>query len=397
MTTRGSRAFGWLAGIGLFIAVVGSAAAQPATSAWPLFHGNQQRTGRTTILGPAAATNVRVAVEGHGSFRSSPVIGPDGTVYAASGRRLCAIDPMTDTEKWCNNIDATVVFASPALGVDPQNPGQVLIYQGDRGGRMNAVDQNGMTRWSFQIGVDGDVATSAMLNAAGNVFFGGSVRMFSMTPAGTLNWFQGLDGVVFTANPVLSPSGNTVYVGTISGTLYSFTPTGTQNWQVSVGRNIRFGAMAVAPDGTIYVGTRDGLTSVTDNGMSATVNWTFPMSGRGVVSTPAIGLDGTIYVGGQGTASGGGGAFYAIKPDNSGVNFVYQTGKFFRGSPVIDGAGRVYTTSGRDVLAFDSTNPGNPFLWGYTTRRNLYSSPVLDADGTLWIAGADRNLYAISD
>jgi outer membrane protein assembly factor BamB len=145
------------------------------------------------------------------------------------------------------------------------------------------------------------------------------------------------------------------------------------------------------------VGTRDGLVSVTDNGMTATVNWTFPMSGRGVVSTPAIGVDGTIYVGGQGSASGGGAAFYAIKPDNSGTKWVYPTGKFFRGSPLIDGAGRVYTTSGRDVLAFDSTNASNPFLWRVTTRRNLYSSPVLGADGTLWIAGADRNLYAITD
>src|SRR5262245_7804286 len=107
MTTRASRAFGWLACIGLLIAGAGPAGAQPATSAWPLYHGDVQRTGRTSILGPAAATNVRVVVEGHGAFRSSPVIGPDGTVYASSGRRLCAIDPMTDSEKWCNNIDAT--------------------------------------------------------------------------------------------------------------------------------------------------------------------------------------------------------------------------------------------------------------------------------------------------
>ena len=49
------------------------------------------------------------------------------------------------------------------------------------------------------------------------------------------------------------------------------------------------------------------------------------------------------------------------------------------------------------VLAFDSTNASNPFLWRFTTRRNLYSSPALGADGTLWITGADRNLYAISD
>ena len=400
MMTTISRAFGWLACVGLLLGGAGSVGAQPATSAWPLFHGNAQRTGRTAIVGPAAPTSVRIVHEGYGAFRSSPVIGPDGTVYVGNARKVCAIDPAgtpDDSEKWCTDINATVVFASPALGVDPMNPGQVLVYQGDRGGKMSAIDQNGMTRWTYSIGVDGDVATSAVLNAAGDVFFGGSVRMHSMTPLGALNWSTGLDGVTFMANPVLSPSGNTVYVGTIGGSLYSFTTGGVQNWRHDVGRNIRFGAMAVAADGTIYVGARDGLVSITDNGMSATTNWTFPMSGRGVVSTPAIGADGTIYVGGQGTTTGGGAAFYAIRPDNSGTNWVYQTGKFFRGSPVIDGAGRIYTTSGRDVIAFDSTNNANPFLWRYTTRRNLYSSPALDADGTLWVTGADRNLYAISD
>jgi hypothetical protein len=399
MKTGTSRAFGWLACLGLMLGGAGSVAAQPAVSSWPLYHGNAQRTGRTTVVGPATTAHVRVAFEGYGAFRGSPVIGPDGTVYASSGRKLCAIDPSNDFVKWCNDINATVVFASPALGVDPANAAKVLIYQGARDNHMHAIDQNGVTRWQYAVGLDGDVATSAVLNAGGSVFFGGSSRLHSMNPAGTgtLNWVQGLDGVIFTANPVLSPSGNVVYVGTIGGSLYAFTTGGAQNWRITVGRNIRFAAPAVAPDGTIYVGTRDGLVSVTDNGMSATINWTFPMSGRGVVSTPGIGLDGTIYVGGQGDAAGGGAAFYAIKPDNSGTNWVYQTEKFFRGSPLIDGAGRVYTTSGRDIIAFDSTNFGNPFLWRWTTGRNLYSSPAIGADGTLWVAGADRNLYAIHD
>ena len=394
MRIRVSQALGRIAGIALLLGHAGFAAAQPAASSWPLFHGDAQRTGRTAIVGPASPTNVRVAYEAFGSMRGSPVVGPDGTVYFAQGRKLCALDPSDDSEKWCYDLNATAIFASPALGVDPLNPGQVLIYQGDRGNRRQAVDQNGMNRWTYQVGIDGDVATSAVMNAAGNVFFGGAQRMHSISQAGVLNWFQGLDGVIFMANPVLSPSGNTVYVGTIGGSLYSFTTGGTENWRITISRNIRFGAMAVAADGTIYVGTRDGLVSVTDNGMSATTNWTYPMSGRGAVSTPAIGADGTIYVGGK--AGAGGGTFFAVNPDAS-TAWTYDASKFFRGSPIIDGAGRIYTTSGRDVIALDSTNPSDPFLWNYTTRRNLYSSPAIAADGTLWVTGSDRNVYAISD
>jgi outer membrane protein assembly factor BamB len=385
---------GWLAGVGLLLGQAGLAAAQPAASSWPLFHGDAQRTGRTAIVGPASPANARVAYEAFGAMRGSAVIGPDGTVYFAQGRKLCALDPSDDSEKWCYELNATAIFASPALGVDPMNPGQVLIYQGDRGNRLHAVDQNGMNRWTYQVGIDGDVATSAVMNAAGNVFFGGAQRMHSISQAGVLNWFQGLDGVIFMANPVLSPSGNTVYVGTIGGSLYSFTVGGTENWRITISRNIRFGAMAVAADGTIYAGTRDGLVSVTDNGMSATINWTYPMSGRGAVSTPAIGPDGTIYVGGK--AGAGGGTFFAVNPDAS-TAWTYDSSKFFRGSPILDGAGRIYTTSGRDVIALDSNNPSDPFLWSYTTRRNLYSSPAIAPDGTLWVPGSDRNVYAISD
>jgi outer membrane protein assembly factor BamB len=410
MKTGVSQVFGWLACAGLLLGSVVSASAQPAASVWPLFHGDAQRTGRTTVAGPTNANNVRIAYQGYSAFRTSPVIGPDGTVYFANGRNLCALDPSNDTIKpgWCNDLNSNAHLASPAVGIDPFDPMKVVIYQGGRDNRMHAVDQNGVTRWTFLVGLDGDVATSAVMTASA-VYFGGSTRLHAMPPNSMQPasgnpppiWVRGLDSPVFMANPMLSNSGNVVYVGTSRGSLYSFTAdaSGTMNWVVNVGRNIRFGAAAVAPNGTIYVGTRDGLVKVTDNGMSATVNWTFPMGGRGCVSTPAIGSDGTIYVGGQGDVVGAGATFFAIPATwQPGQNplWVYQTDKFFRGSPVLDGAGRIYTTTGHSVVALNANGNNNP-VWTFTTSRNIFSSPALDADGTLWVTGADRNLYAISN
>ena len=388
-----------LAAAGLLAGWVGSAGAQPAVSAWPLFHHDAQRTGRTTQVGPALPTNVRQVWKGFGALRSSPVIGPDGTVYQGSGTKWCAIDPTVGIpipQKWCTEMTGTVVLANPGLGIDPTNPAQIRGYIGARDARLHSFDQNGMLLWTYSLGIDGDVAAAPVFGSDGSIFFGGSTRMHSLDKFGNLQWVEGLDSYIYTASPVIAPNGR-VYVATLGGSLYAFAPSGTnanQKWRITVAGNIRFAAPAVGPDGTIYIGTRDGLVAVQDNDTSATIKWTFPMGGRGAVSTPAIDTDGTLYIGGQGTVASGA-TFFAINPDSS-MKWAWSLSKFFRSSPVLDGAGRIYTTSGRDIVAFNAATGGAP-IWTYRTGRNIYASPALAADGTLWIGSGDRYLYAISD
>src|SRR5258705_7673231 len=62
---------------------------------------------------------------------------------------------------------------------------------------------------------------------------------------------------------------------------------------------------AVAPDGTIYLGTAGQLCAITNAGSN---KWTFPAGPGGL---PAIGADGTIYFGAAA------GTFYALNPDGS--------------------------------------------------------------------------------
>jgi outer membrane protein assembly factor BamB len=388
-----------LVAAGLLAGWVGSAGAQPAVSAWPLFHSNAQRTGRSTAAGPALPTNVRQVWKGFGALRSSPVIGPDGTVYQGSGTKWCAIDPTVGIpipQKWCSEMTGTVVLAQPGLGIDPTNPALTRGYIGARDARLHAFDQNGMLLWYYSLGIDGDVVAAPVFGSDGSIFFGGSTRMHSLDKFGNLQWAVGLDNYVYTASPVIGLNGR-VYVATLGGSLYAFAPSGAnanQKWRITVAGNIRFAAPAVGPDGTIYIGTRDGLVAVQDNDTSATIKWTFPMSGRGAVSTPSIGTDGTLYIGGQGTVVGGA-TFFAINPNGT-QKWASSIPKFSRGSPVLDGAGRVYAVSGREVLAFNAATGGAP-IWSYATGRNVYASPALAADGTLWVGSGDRWLYAISD
>lgn len=391
---------GRLVAVGLLAGWVGTASAQPAVSAWPLFHRDVNRTGRSGVVGPGPAmpTNVRQVWKGFGALRSSPVIGPDGTIYQGTGTKFCAIDPtnIAVPQKWCTEMTGTVVLANPGLGVDPTDGTKIRGYIGGRDNKLHAFDQNGMQLWTFTVGIDGDVQTAPVFGSDGSIFFGGVTRIHSLDKFGNLQWVQGLNSYVYTASPVLAPNGR-LYVATLTGTMYAFAPSGMNanpKWELNLQGNVRFAAPAVGPDGTVYIGTRDGLVAVQDNDTSASIKWTFPMGGRGAVSIPAIDTDGTLYIGGQGSQAGAGATFFAINPNGT-EKWSYSTGKFFRGSPVLDGAGRIYTTSGRYVMAFD--DGGGPPLWTYQTGRNIYASPALAADGTLWVGSGDRWLYAISD
>jgi outer membrane protein assembly factor BamB len=83
--------------------------------------------------------------------------------------------------------------------------------------------------------------------------------------------------------------------------------------------------------------------AIQDNDTSASIKWTFPMGGR--APSPFLrSIPMARCTSGQGTQAGGGATFFAINPDGT-EKWSYPTGGAFRGSPVLDGAGRIYTTT----------------------------------------------------
>ena len=142
---------------------------------------------------------------------------------------------------------------------------------------------------------------------------------------------------------------------------------------------------AIAADGTIYIGSRTGLTAVNPDG---TIQWNFVPSGAAIQSTPAIATDGTIYVGSRGNAHGIGAALFALDP-NGNVLWSYGTGAESDGSPAIGADGVIYTVTGNRVIA---VNPDGTLLWDYPTGRRMFSSPAIGADGSPYVAS--DSLYA---
>jgi len=102
-------------------------------------------------------------------------------------------------------------------------------------------------------------------------------------------------------SPAIGPDG-TIYIGSRDGNLYAVTLEGDEKWLFPIGSEVR-SSPAVDSDGTIYVGAADAkLYAITPDGDK---KWEFQTGqgkgreGNGVDSSPAIGHDGTDLCGFQ--------------------------------------------------------------------------------------------------
>src|SRR5688500_3700821 len=67
-----------------FLAAIATLTLVTAASAqWPMFHGNAQRNGQSSAVGPQTAS-ILWSFDMNGPMINSPAIGPDGTIYTGS-------------------------------------------------------------------------------------------------------------------------------------------------------------------------------------------------------------------------------------------------------------------------------------------------------------------------
>ena len=182
--------------------------------------------------------------------------------------------------------------------------------------------------------------------------------------------------------PAVAPDG-TVYVGTLHGALLAYTPAGQLKWSFPAGLEIK-SAPAVAEDGTVYFGSRDRkFYALTPAGQ---LKWTFA-TGAWVDSSPAIAADGTVYFGGWDHF------FYALHPDGS-LQWKSDIGAIVDSSPAIAADGTVYF--GAHDKKLHALRPDGTVRWTFATGGAIVSSPALGADGTIYFSAVDGYLYAVN-
>jgi outer membrane protein assembly factor BamB len=171
-------------------------------------------------LNPDNGTEVwRVGVDA--DWDSTPVVGPDGTIYFGTDSTsfaLFAITPgaFSGSVKWEFNTGDDV-DTIPALSPDGS-----VVYAVSNDGNLYAVDTaTGAGIWNFAIVTD-------TADSPANV----------------------------TSSPAVDPSTGTIYVGSDDNKVYAINPDGTQKWEFTTDDKVK-SSPAVGPDGSVYVGSDD--------------------------------------------------------------------------------------------------------------------------------------------
>ena len=333
--------------------------AQQTVGGWPMRGHDARHTSRSQYVGPRENPTVKWDFEMTGDMvGSTMVVGPDGTIYAASRRnsgepsRLYAIDPATGTQKWAWDAPTNKNLRS-GLAIGPDGN----IYVGCTNGKLYAIGPTGNTAWSYT--------------------------------ANTENYSVGA--------PSVGPDG-TIYssVARVSGgDLFALNSSGGQLWKVPMveGWSYVGTAPAIADDGTLYTGYSDTVYAYRhDLGTRWSFTAPFYTSGQ-KLNDVIIRDDGSLIVTGDLTPQ----TVYALAADGSPLwSRERPPGWGGYGPGALGSEGQLFgqwEDSKYRIVALDESGGE---LW--SRHLGLYNTPnnfSLDALDTLYVTTGNGWLFAL--
>lgn len=313
---------------------------------------------------------------GASSLHATPALGPDGTVYLgfgagaqgqpASGKLYALRAPASGIDGqvvWSLDLDAARPTASPIMGPDG------TIYAVGGNGLLVAASPNGTLRWSAQTGPT--LKGSPALGPDGTLYVPSmDGKLYAVAPpsgngsAGSLRWTfdfgqhlgptplvtgqggGGATGIGSGATPTVGPDG-TIYIGANNSNLYAVAPDGSQRWLFEAERELAgiWSAPAVSADGsTLYfTANKGGVYAL--NRADGRLGWQFSIYGS-IYSSAALDARGTLYTGS--TA----GHLFALDSANGSLIFDYDAGPQIWSAPAIRPDGSLVTADrdGRVML-----------------------------------------------
>ncbi|MCL6465260.1 MAG: PQQ-binding-like beta-propeller repeat protein [candidate division WOR-3 bacterium] len=348
-------------------------------------------------------------------FVSSPAFGQavrgsefrPALIVGGTDERLYAYDPYQAETLFVSaeGVGTWEEFlSSPAIGPDG------TIYIGNENGRFYAFNTSGNIKWGFPDTLTQNAFSGSAAVDGNIIYIAGEDKTLRKLQDNGTSWTEIWNSPLPTdanSSPVILPDGRVVVVDD-SGYVTCVSANGSLSWQTLLDAGVT-SSPAVDQNGNIYIGTDQGdLISLTSDGNR---RWTYHVSGEfnDINSSPVIDNDGNIYFGCEN------GRVYKLNPAGS---FEWDCEVWPNASlsstPLLTADGVLYIAGAADTttekIAAININNGTK-LWettltlstdhkgsGSKPRRlfiDLFPSPVLDQYGIIYIA-TTRGIFAVA-
>ena len=333
----------------------------------------------------------------------------------SSKNALYAVAVSTGKVSWKFQLGSREVRSTPAICPDGSivfvaSERNLSAGQGSRHDILYRLTESGQLAWTFDINPTPrgmiDVGQSAPAVSLDGTIYAAAGGLYAINPDGTLKWARFNPAVEDIRNTPVIGKDNILYFVYHNIPLTALDPTdGHTLWSRELGVNDHvFASPAIGTDGAIVIATNPGVVyAVSANG---DILWSFDTNSFGysctMRSSPAIDEDGTIYLG---TNSGNPSSiFIALNPDGS-LKWTFEPSDLpsnvpsshfdIYSSPAIGSDGTLYFGNefGR-VYALDPKN--GSIMWMVESKSGItWSSPALSSMGTLFINNLTGHFYAI--
>ncbi|MDO5615668.1 MAG: PQQ-binding-like beta-propeller repeat protein [Cruoricaptor ignavus] len=196
------------------------------------------------------------------------------------------------------------------------------------------------------------------------------------------------------STPTVTESG-VAYYASITGEILAVEANGNVKWNVTLPHRIYYTSPVYAKDGTIYIGSEQGLVYAL-NPENGSTKWTFNAGTTTIRSTPVIDSKGFIYIASNDDY------LYKISPEGQEVWRSFVADYIRNGIPAIDETrNTIYVsakTAGTQVGVLVAYNlDSGAEQWRNDSRfdgRLEDGGPAIAEDGTLYLGGRDKKLVA---
>ena len=232
---------------------------------------------------------------------------------------------------------------------------------------------------TYRITVDGVIDYTTGLSSG----------QFTLTIADSL--WQAVTQDSITCAPAVAPDG-TVVVGSGDGMLYAFNPDGSTRWTYYAGNPFDTTAAAIAGDGTVYASSSYGGPLYSFYAAGG-LKWSASLPAGAIVNgAAALGsvsaADDTLYVKAQD------GNLYAVNAANGSVKWTFPVPGVSYAPPSVGADGTVYIGADNSVLY--AVSPGGAQKWTFTADAAIYTAPAIDGSGNLYFGTLGGTFYSLS-